>query len=109
MSETSRRDFLQSMASVGIPCEIGALGETASGPINRVNIVYIHSHDSGRFLQPYGYAVPTPNLQRLAIEGVLFRQAFSVAPRSSPSRASLSPDSVLTGTACWGSRTADSP
>jgi len=28
------------------------------------NILYIHSHDSGRYLQPY--AIPTPNLQALA-------------------------------------------
>lgn len=27
------------------------------------NILYIHSHDSGRYLSPYGHAVPTPNLQ----------------------------------------------
>jgi N-sulfoglucosamine sulfohydrolase len=53
------------------------------------NIVYIHSHDSGRYLQPYGHAVTTPNLQRLASEGILFRQAYSVAPTCSPSRASL--------------------
>ena len=55
----------------------------------RPNILYIHSHDTGRYVQPYGYAVPTPNLQRMAEEGVLFRQAFSVAPTCSPSRAGL--------------------
>ena len=33
------------------------------------NILYIHSHDTGRYIQPYGHAVPTPNLQRLAEEG----------------------------------------
>jgi len=86
-SGTSRRDFLQGMASVGIAANLRALTNTE--PANRVNIVYIHSHDSGRYLQPYGYAVPTPNLQRLATEGVLFRRAFSVAPTCSPSRASL--------------------
>ena len=53
------------------------------------NILYIHSHDTGRYIQPYGHNVPTPNLQRLAEEGVLFRQAFSVAPTCSPSRAGL--------------------
>lgn len=53
------------------------------------NILYIHSHDTGRYIQPYGYAVPTPNLQRLAEEGVLFRQAFTSSPTCSPSRACL--------------------
>jgi N-sulfoglucosamine sulfohydrolase len=55
----------------------------------RPNIVYLHSHDTGRHIQPYGHQVPTPNLQRLAEEGVLFRQAFSAAPVCSPSRAAL--------------------
>jgi arylsulfatase A-like enzyme len=55
----------------------------------RPNILYIHSHDTGRYIQPYGYAVPTPNLQRLAEQGVLFRQNFAAAPTCSPSRAAL--------------------
>ncbi len=54
-----------------------------------VNIVYIHSHDTGRYIQPYGHAVPTPCLQRLAEEGILFRQTFCAAPTCSPSRAAL--------------------
>ncbi len=57
--------------------------------MNRPNIVYIHSHDTGRYIQPYGHAVPTPNLQRMAEQGVLFRKAFSAAPTCSPSRAAL--------------------
>lgn len=66
--------------------------------MNRPNILYIHSHDTGRYIQPYGHAVPTPHLQRLAVEGVLFRQAFSAAPTCSPSRAAL-----LTGQAAHSS------
>ena len=31
------------------------------------NIVYVHSHDTGRHVQPYGHSVPTPNIQRLAV------------------------------------------
>ena len=49
--------------------------------MNRPNVLYLHSHDTGRHVQPYGHAVPTPNLQRLAEEGVLFRQAHNAAPR----------------------------
>ncbi|MFP3896372.1 MAG: sulfatase [Anaerolineales bacterium] len=55
----------------------------------RPNILYIHSHDTGRYIQPYGYDVPAPHIQEFAEEGVLFRQAFSVAPTCSPSRAGL--------------------
>jgi N-sulfoglucosamine sulfohydrolase len=55
----------------------------------RPNILYIHSHDTGRYVQPYGYGVPTPNIQRLAEQGVLFRKAFCAAPTCSASRACL--------------------
>jgi arylsulfatase A-like enzyme len=54
-----------------------------------MNILYLHSHDTGRYVQPYGYAVDTPRLQQFAEEGVLFRQAFCAAPTCSPSRAAL--------------------
>lgn len=56
---------------------------------NRPNILYLHSHDTGRYIQPYGYPVPTPNLQRLAEKGVLFRNSFTVSPTCSPSRSAL--------------------
>ena len=65
---------------------------------DRPNILYIHSHDTGRYVQPYGHAIETPNIQRLAEEGVLFRKAFCGAPTCSPSRASL-----LTGQCAHGS------
>jgi len=55
----------------------------------RPTIVYLHSHDTGRHIQPYGHQVPTPNIQRLADQGLLFRQAFSAAPVCSGSRAAL--------------------
>ena len=56
---------------------------------DRPNILYLHSHDTGRYVQPYGHAVPTPSLQRLAEQGVLFRQCFCGGPTCSPSRAAL--------------------
>ena len=53
------------------------------------NILYLHSHDSGRYIQPYGHNVSTPNLQQLAEDGIIFRQAFCANPTCSPSRAAL--------------------
>ena len=53
------------------------------------NIVYLHSHDTGRYVQPYGHQIVTPNIQRLADQGLLFRQAFCAAPSCSGSRACL--------------------
>lgn len=76
----SRRDFL---------LKATAATARASAQTPKPNIIYLHSHDSGRYLQPFGHAVPTPNLQRLANEGVLFRRAFSTAPTCSPSRSAL--------------------
>jgi N-sulfoglucosamine sulfohydrolase len=53
------------------------------------NILYLHSHDTGRQVQPYGAAVRTPRIQQLAEEGVVFRQAFCAASTCSASRACL--------------------
>jgi len=53
------------------------------------NVIYIHAHDAGRYIQPYGAPAPTPNLQRFAEDAVTFRAAFSASPACSPSRASL--------------------
>lgn len=91
-SRPDRRDVLKSLATGtalwpasgrrAAPQQQMAFGQ-------RPNILYIHSHDTGRYIQPYGRAVDTPNLQRLASDGVLFRNAYSAAPTCSPSRASL--------------------
>ncbi len=59
------------------------------------NILYLNSHDTGRYVQPYGHAIPTPNIQWLADQGVMFRNAFCAAPSCSGSRAAL-----LTGEYC---------
>ena len=77
----SRRAFLGRTAGLGTAV-FAQRSVRAAG--TRPNIIYIHSHDSGRYLQPYGFNVPTPNLQKLASEGVLFRRAFSAAPTCSP-------------------------
>lgn len=63
-----------------------------------MNIVYLHCHDAGRYIQPYGHALPTPCLQRFAEHSTVFRQAFCAAPTCSPSRSAL-----LTGQSAHGS------
>jgi N-sulfoglucosamine sulfohydrolase len=57
--------------------------------MNHPNILYIHTHDCGRWVQPYGFNVPTPNIQRLAEGGTLFRRMHCAAPTCSPSRAAM--------------------
>jgi arylsulfatase A-like enzyme len=56
---------------------------------SRPNILYIHSHDTGRYVQPYGHGIPTPHIQKLAEQGVLFRDMHNAGPTCSPSRAAL--------------------
>lgn len=53
------------------------------------NILLLHNHDAGRFIQPFGYAMETPDLQRLAEDGILFRNCHSAGPTCSPSRAAM--------------------
>ncbi len=57
--------------------------------MRNINVIYIHSHDTGRYIQPFGHAVNTPNLQRFAEDAVLFRNNHCAAPTCSPSRAAL--------------------
>lgn len=54
-----------------------------------MNLIYLHTHDSGRWFQPYGYAVQTPHLMDLAHESLLFRNAYCCGPTCSPSRSGL--------------------
>ncbi len=72
----------------GVPL-LHPLSPVLHPPMTPCNILYIHSHDTGRYIQPYGHAIATPNLQRLAEHGVLFRQAFCANPTCSASRAAL--------------------
>ncbi|SNT13120.1 Tat (twin-arginine translocation) pathway signal sequence [Granulicella rosea] len=89
-TEVSRRTFLKGAGAAGVASQLTpALAASSAAQPFHPNVVYIHSHDSGRYLQPYGYNIPTPALQRLANEGTLFRNAFSVAPTCSPSRSGL--------------------
>jgi N-sulfoglucosamine sulfohydrolase len=85
-STVSRRAFLVGMVATGVAVQTkdAVAEDDKKFPAFRPNIVYIHSHDTGRYLSPYGQFVPSPNIERLAQEGVLFRKAFSAAPTCSP-------------------------
>jgi arylsulfatase len=88
----NRREFMQmagsSLAMATLPgCIHGAGGAQASG--KRPNILIIFADDMGYSdIGCYGSEIRTPNLNRLASEGMRFTQFYNVA-RCCPSRASL--------------------
>ncbi len=94
-SSVARRDFIKASlvgaagATLALSTATKSFSMNSTSSATTPNILYIHSHDTGRFTSPYGHDVPTPNLQKLAEQGVLFRDAHCAAPTCSPSRASL--------------------
>ena len=76
----SRRTFLQATVAA-------SLARAQSRP---PNVVLIYCDDLGYGdIGPYGSGIPTPNLDRMAAEGVRFTQFYSANPVCSPSRAAL--------------------
>jgi arylsulfatase A-like enzyme len=74
-----------------------AADETAKTD-KRPNIVFAFADDMGRFASVYAQvegpgslndAIKTPNIDRVANEGVLFKQAYVTAPSCTPCRSSL--------------------
>lgn len=57
--------------------------------MNKPNIVFMISHDTGRYLSCYGKQAATPELDDLARKGVRFDRYFCPAPQCSPSRGSI--------------------
>lgn len=54
-----------------------------------MNVLYLNTHDIGRYLQTYGYPVVTPNLLELSRDGISFGQMYCASPTCSPSRGAL--------------------
>lgn len=83
LSQTSRRDFLRA----------GALGFVAAASARAAtppNIVLIFCDDLGYGdVGCYGSSIRTPNIDRLAAEGMRFTHFYSGSPVCSPSRAAL--------------------
>lgn len=57
--------------------------------MKRPNIIYIHTHDSGRLTSAYGHGFKADNMKEFAKDALLFQKAFCTNPTCSPSRASL--------------------
>src|SRR4051794_2838600 len=78
----SRRDLVKTLA---------ALPFAASAKDTQPNILFVLSDDhSYPYLGAYGATwMSTPNLDRMAREGMLFENAFPAAPQCVPSRAAI--------------------
>ena len=85
-NKLSRRDFIA--ASVGTVAAVGALGDTPIRSAERPNILFILADDMGwGDLSCYGRPdYQTPNLDKLAQQGIRFTNAYSAAPVCTPTR-----------------------
>lgn len=77
--------------TLGLVCGVVALPAVMQAQSNKPNIIFVLCDDMGwGDLACYGQKyISTPNIDRLASEGMQFMQAYSGSPVSAPSRASL--------------------
>ena len=95
MSESmhTRRQFPRAVggtaAAAGLGCDGGREVENRSSSTERPNIIVIMADDFGiSDLGCYGSEIETPNIDRLAADGLRFTQFYNTA-RCCPTRASL--------------------
>ncbi|HDY87807.1 MAG TPA: sulfatase, partial [bacterium] len=92
---TSRRDLLKKLSFSTLAAALQGYAAPASGEKSRPNILFILTDDhANKALSCYGSTVnKTPNLDRIAREGMRFNHAYVTTSLCSPSRAT-----ILTGT-----------
>ncbi len=92
--ELTRRQVLESLSAAVLPLRAAQRSSAASRP----NIIFLMADQHrGDCMGADGHpVVKTPNLDRLAREGVQFRNAYSSTPTCTPARACL-----LTGMSPW--------
>ncbi len=90
-SRTSAWVSIVRVVVVGVAVSHGmATVSAADAPSTRPNIVWLSVEDMSPWIGPYGDAtVPTPNLDRLAREGVTYDNAFATSPVCAPARSAL--------------------
>ena len=86
--QTRRRDFLKAAGAVGVAGLIPARAQDAKAKPD--NILLLCAEDMGPQIGCYGdQQVKTPNLDKLAAEGVRFANAYVTQASCSPSRSSI--------------------
>ena len=91
MTDFSRRDFLKTAACGAAAMMLPGLLHAAAAAGQRPNILYIMSDDhAAHAVGAYGSAInKTPNLDKLASQGMKFENAFCTNALCGPSRATL--------------------
>ena len=89
-TKTDRRSFLKIIGFSSIALTIPKIFSACRKADAKPNILWITSEDNSPFLGCYGddFAT-TPNLNKLASEGILYGNAFATAPVCAPARNSL--------------------
>jgi uncharacterized sulfatase len=109
----NRRDFLKAAglatAAVALP-RISPGADRAAAPARKPNILFIFTdqqrHDT---IDCYGQAIfpgLTPNLDRMAADGVRFHHCFTCQPVCGPARAALQTGKYATQTTCFSNNIA---
>lgn len=84
------RTFGTVLFAAGVAGLLAARASGASETGRRPNILWIYIEDMNPFLGCYGDdTVPTPNMDRLAENGILFEKCFAPSPVCSPTRSAL--------------------
>ena len=109
----SRRDFIKAAglatAAVALP-RISPGADRAAAPARKPNILFMFTdqqrHDT---IDCYGQAIfpgLTPNLDRMAADGVRFHHCFTCQPVCGPARAALQTGKYATQTTCFSNNIA---
>ena len=90
-SEVSRRQFIQTTAAGSLALAGMGLGRISRAQVSKPNILFIMADDLGYAdLSCYGQRdYLTPNIDRLAIEGVRYTQGYANSPVCSATRTAL--------------------
>ncbi len=89
----TRRNFIKKAGAGSALLVLPCFFDSCRTEPERPNILWITSEDNSPFLGCYGdRQATTPNLDRLAAEGILYENAFATAPVCAPAR-----NSIITG------------
>jgi iduronate 2-sulfatase len=101
------RRLLGALLLIPIVLELGSSAlatERADGNAKPMNVLFVISDDLRAELGSYGGRAQTPNLDRLAAQGVRFERAYAQYPLCNPSRSSMLTGRRPTTTNVYGNR-----